>query len=107
MTHLFTAVEERDAAIAAAAQGAGQAWMTRAQSMLAEYLDTAGFMPFVASDFRAWATARGLPNPAEPRSYGAVFQRASKSGLIAGTGMVRKTERRESHCRPEAVWRKA
>lgn len=62
-----------------------------------------GIQPFTGEEFRFWAEVRGLPPPADARSYGPIIAKAIRDGLIvkvgyastvSSNGSVRATYRR-------------
>lgn len=40
----------------------------------------------------------------EPRAWGAAMMKAAKAGMIEQTDRIRRSNRKQSHCRPKQVW---
>ena len=99
----------RDEGIGRAADHANRvtpAWVDLAFDVLADYLTkpphcTRGF---TAEDVREYAHGScGIPEPPSLRSWGAVFQRAAREGLIARAGVTEARAARV-HCSIISVW---
>jgi hypothetical protein len=67
-----------------------QGWTQQAMDLLRVFVKEN--VTFMAEDFRLWAEANGLAQPAEPRAYGMVIKLAVKDGLIKHTGHWGKTK---------------
>ena len=78
-------------------------WTDRALGFLLVYGDLQA--EFISEDVARWAHANGLPDPTDSRAWGAVFNRASRRGLIHKTGGFRAAV--TSNGSPKPVWRKA
>lgn len=59
---------------------------------------------FMIEDVRAYAEARGLSPPPDPRAWGAVALQAKRDGLITRAGFS-STTRGPAHTHPRNVWR--
>lgn len=75
-------------------------WSDRALEILASYARCCPGQ-FMAEDVRDNSDRAGLPKPPDPRAWGAVFQRARKSGLIE---MVGYAPAKSSNCSPKTLW---
>lgn len=75
-------------------------WSDAALFMVRRYARMSG-APFMAEDARAFADKMGLNDPPDGRAWGAVFQRARKSGLIE---MVGYAPAKSSNCSPKCLW---
>lgn len=42
---------------------------------------------------------------AEPRAWGAAMTKAARDGVIEQTDRIRRSNRKQSHCRPKALWK--
>lgn len=60
---------------------------------------------FTTEDVRKYAHARGLPQPPDPRAWGAVIRRAIKEGLIQ-LFEIDRSKNPQAHARPVRVWQK-
>ncbi len=49
----------------------------------------------------------GLPDPPEPRAYGAAMRVVQREGLAQPTDRMRASARAACHARPQRVWRRA
>lgn len=76
-------------------------WMDQAISILSQV----SFLEheFTSEDIRNACLARGLPQPNHANAWGALFSRASKSGIITRVGF-RKNKIPSAHMRLVAVW---
>lgn len=102
----------RDGAIARAVDHAERvhpSWADRAYEVLEDYLtaDHAGQGGgFTSEDVRDHADKLSLPEPPHLRSWGGVFQRAARRGLIEKAG-VTQARAAHVHCGIVTVWRRA
>lgn len=87
----------RDRAVATAASGAPDVWMTRARQVVRQLADT-------GADFTTDALWARLPQPPEPRAMGAVMTWAAEQGLVVATDRTEPSTRPECHARPVRVW---
>jgi len=79
-----------------------EGWSDKALELLKQYSTTVA--DFITEDFRIYAESNGLEKPKEPRAYGAVVLRATKSNLIMWTGEYREMKNLKSHGCPKKVW---
>lgn len=108
----FDARAQRDAGIRKAVEHAEDVtpgWSDRAYHVMRCFVDgqnLTGAGEFTGEDLRAYADRLGLPQPPHLRAWGAIFQRAAKSGLIVKTGF---TTARAPHVHQSilATWRAA
>lgn len=108
----FEARAQRDAGIRKAVEHAEDFtpdWSDRAYDVMRCFVDgwrIEGRADFTGEDIRDYADRLGLPKPPHLRAWGAIFQRAAKSGLIVKTGF---TTARAPHVHQSilATWRAA
>lgn len=81
-------------------------WVDRAYEILCCYLKhpDRDSQAFTSEDVRVYADGLGLPEPPHLRSWGGVFQRASRAGLIERVG-VRTARAPHVHCSVLNLWR--
>ena len=68
-------------------------------------IQASGF-EFIGETFRRDVVECGLPGPAHPNAWGALFSRIARSGLVVDTGRTAKMEAPDSHARRSPVYRK-
>lgn len=78
-------------------------WGAEACDYLEIFLRVHPGREFMAEEVREYAYKRGLPLPPSERSWGAVFQRAQKAGIIRWCGN-RQVKNRKAHAATAAVW---
>jgi hypothetical protein len=61
---------------------------------------------FTSEDMKDAYAARNLPEPKEPRVWGAVIRELNKSGLLIHVGYT-VYKKKEGHSRPCSIWRAA
>lgn len=110
---MTNAAQIRDAAIDLAVEHADAvewSWGARAYNLLLEAIRLRqklgrGDVPFMGEDVRRWAEGvRGLPEPPDPRAWGAVLQKACRAKLIERAGFG-ESKNPQAHLRPTALWR--
>lgn len=89
------------AAVLASADVANFSWTDYALSLLGGFARS-GVREFSSDDFRAHYIGT-LPDPPNANSFGALFNRAAKSGIIRHVGYV-KSCRSAAHRRVVGVW---
>lgn len=78
-------------------------WSERATAILLDYATT--HSEFMAEDVRVHAhKVMGLPNPPDPRSWGAVVNNAVRGGVIV-RDRYELTKIPPAHATPRPVWR--
>lgn len=86
-----------------ALEHAGDCWQAQALAHLQQFV--AGRQePFAIEDFRAYAVARGLPQPITHKAWGALPQFAARRGLIRSTDTYRKARSARTHAHPVLLW---
>ena len=90
--------ERRKAEALARVGGIRQGWVSRAQEMVEDYART--HEHFFSDDWWEWAGERGLGEPIEARSFGAVVQWAIRKGLIVHSDETRQSARSNNSRRP-------
>lgn len=86
-----------------AAEKAGSEWVEAAISKLGDYLKT-GSSPFRLEEFKAWALADGLPEPASCNAWGAFPGIARRRGLIVFAGAFDVARAASAHGRAVRLW---
>lgn len=76
-------------------------WQEDAVECARQYAAGRGGDTFLAEDVRYWARINGLPEPPEPRAWGAVIRAASKAGYIRRAGYGKA---RSSNLSPKVLW---
>lgn len=97
-----TARAERDAGIQRAAQHAEEAsprWGDLALDRIRAY--ATNHAEFISEECTDWAAAQGFTSPADPRAWGAPFQKAAKLGIIRKVGYGISQRR---HLSPTPLW---
>lgn len=94
---------------ARAADRTGYAWREQALYFLSLYTiplrdGYGGSDEFTMDDFRTYAEARGLCQPASLNAWGALPRSAVARGMIRATGEYAKAARVEARARRVAVW---
>jgi hypothetical protein len=79
-----------------------QGWSERAFAMLEAYART--HPEFMTEEARVWAHEQGLPQPPDKRAWGAVAQRAARTGVL-GLLRYQKTRIPPAHATPRPLWR--
>jgi hypothetical protein len=74
-------------------------WSARAHALLLEYAVLHG--EWMVEDLRDWTLVHGLPNPPDGRAWGAVVQRAARSGAIVRVGYA---PAKSSNLSPKCLW---
>ena len=77
-------------------------WLDAAVSLLRSF--AARTDAFTNGDFRNWA--KGLPEPAHPNAWGALFNRAARRGIIRKTGRFLTNGVPSARARLVAEWRR-
>lgn len=103
MTDLFTYAEQRrDDGIRRAVEHADAVVMDWSSHALVKLLEYAAMHDiFMVEDVRVYAEVKGLPAPPDGRAWGAVVQRAAKSGQIIKLGYA---PARSSNLSPKVQW---
>ena len=108
MTDIFdwaNALAEREAGMKQAAEHAEAiepGWHDAAYQWVRKYAQHN--RRFISEHCTAWAAEQGFRSPTDPRSWGAVFKRASKDGIIVRVGYGTSLRR---HCSPTPLWESA
>lgn len=87
----------RDTAIAQVSKGVSPEWLDNACSLIR--LVALNGQPFTAD-----AVRHRISDPAEPRAWGAAFQRCAREGHIKPTGNWKQSESPTCHARPMREW---
>lgn len=82
------------------ANSAVPGWGEHALALLRQYACLQA-EPFTIEQFRAWAYGRGLPVPAEERSFGSVTRKAIRGGVMVRVGYAPATSSNNS---PKATY---
>lgn len=93
----------RDAGMAQAAQHAEDLqpkWGELAIERIRAYAAT--HPEFISEECTDWAAAQGFTSPADPRAWGAPFQKAARLGIIRKVGYGVSQRR---HLSPTPLWR--
>lgn len=93
----------RDAGMAQAAQHAEDLqpkWGDLALARIRAY--AAMHAEFISEDCTDWAASQGFTSPADPRAWGAPFQKAARLGIIRKVGYGVSQRR---HLSPTPLWR--
>lgn len=100
----FTAARaERDAGMNRAHDAAArrdEEWPDLAYGFLVRYATT--HAEFISEELTAMADRMGYGSPADPRAWGAIFQRAARAGVIQRIGYGVSQRR---HLSPTPLWR--
>jgi hypothetical protein len=99
----------RDAGIKKAVDHANETfpdpeWSKQAYSFLLNFLTVHDNQEFTSEQIRIQADGI-VPEPPDPRAWGGVFIRASKSGLIVACGWS-IGKRKECHMGPKRLWKR-
>lgn len=96
----------RQLGIERSARSAGREWAESAIDLVREYasLRSGWFNEFLAEDLREFASTRGLPEPANAKSWGRVMQSAKARAIIKACGYA---PARSSNGSPKTLWQKA
>lgn len=70
-----------------------------------QFLIRCPLQTFSSEDVRKYAHKRGLPQPPDPRAWGAVIRKAVSTGLIQFYE-INKSSNPQAHHRPIQVWQK-
>lgn len=100
-----TGLQLRDRALDQVEEGAS-GWMADALAMLQAYLARYVADEFRIEQFRAYATANGLPAPRSHHAWGALPRNAVRAGLIAWTGRFEAAQSARTHGHPVRVYRR-
>jgi hypothetical protein len=76
-------------------------WQDAAIECVRRYAEQYSGEPFLAEDARSWAARSGLPEPPEPRAWGAVMQATRRAGFIRRIGYA---PARSSNLSPKVLW---
>jgi hypothetical protein len=103
--NILQAIEEKNKGIDQSINHANEVidnWSERAYGILLKFLSVHRGT-FMAEEVRSYAELMDFPLPPSARSWGSVFVRASKNGLIEGRGygLVRNIK---AHRTPARVW---
>ncbi|WP_202842006.1 hypothetical protein [Luteimonas saliphila] len=99
------AMEARDLGVQRAAEHANRVeseWTGQALGMLIAFASEQSG-PFLIEEARAWAEARGLPEPPDKRSWGSVARSAASKRHIVKDGFGSAAS---SNCSPKVRWRR-
>lgn len=79
-------------------------WQQKASDFLMRVVDGMNGASFLAEQVVAEAKAANFPAPPDGRAWGAVIQRAARSGKIVKVGYAAAST---SNCSPKVLWREA
>lgn len=100
----FTAaMQARDLGVQRAADHANRVeseWTGQAIGLLVAFAKDCG-RPFLVEEARAYAEAKGLPQPPDARSWGAVIRRAAAKRRVRKVGYGAAAS---SNCSPKIKW---
>lgn len=88
--------------VAAKAERRVSGWQEAAVDRLRLYLIAVQGREFLAEDFVAFATSRGLPAPHDARAYGSVMQAAARKRLVVKVGYRLALS---SNMSPKCLWK--
>lgn len=97
----------RDAALQTVEEHAREDWLASAGKAIAQLAlhPSGSWNEFNTDDVWELLDSWGVPSPHEPRAMGAAITIAAKAGVIAPTGVYRKSRRKECHAGPKMIWR--
>lgn len=82
---------------------AGQDWQQQALDYLKDFV-AGQTSPFAIEDFRAWASASGMPMPATHKAWGALPGMAARRGIIRSTDTYRRANSSRTRAHPVLLW---
>jgi len=87
---------------ALALEHAGRPWAEQAVELLTVFCFSGPGRkrPFALEDFRMWALAQGLPEPASPNAWGALPRIGIRDNLMRATGQYRAARSPLTHAHP-------
>lgn len=106
LTHREPSGEELKAHALDQVEDGASEWLAAALAMLATYLDRYVAEEFRIEQFRAYATANGLPAPRSHHAWGSLPRNAVRAGLIAWTGRFEAAQSARTHGHPVRVYRR-
>jgi hypothetical protein len=108
MPHATTAERRKDYGQSLSLMKTGDDWIAKALECLQQFINTRaddGEIFFNFEQFRIYALASGLEEPASINAWGALTRSAVFAKMCEGTERFVKAERPESHARMIRVWR--